>query len=69
MKTAVRKGFAMHYAQRIAQLGTRMIMACVTALVAAVLIFSAPEVGIAGAIGGLVAGGISVALFKPHILP
>lgn len=46
------------------RLGTRMIAACVTALIAAILIFAAPEVGFLGAIGGLVMGGISAVLVQ-----
>jgi len=47
------------------RLGTRMIAACVSALIAAILIFASPEVGVLGAIGGLVMGGISAVLVQP----
>jgi hypothetical protein len=56
--TSIANGFA--------RLGARMICACAAALIAAVLIFSAPEVGMIGAIGGVVMGGISAVLVRPH---
>jgi membrane associated rhomboid family serine protease len=46
--------------------GTRLIAACITGLCAAILIFAAPEVGIAGAIGGVAMGAVSAVLVRPH---
>lgn len=42
---------------------SRDIAACATALVAGILIFASPEIGIAGAITGVVCGGVSAVLF------
>jgi membrane associated rhomboid family serine protease len=53
--------------RRFSQLGTRVIIGCATALLAAVLICASPEIGIFGAVGGVVFGGISAALFHPHL--
>lgn len=50
----------------VSRLGARMIVACITALIAATLIFAAPEVGIAGAFGGVILAGISAILIHPH---
>jgi membrane associated rhomboid family serine protease len=67
MKTGKRRVFEMvSLLKSVSRLGTRTIMACVTGLIAACLIFAAPEVGIAGAIGGVVMGGISAILVHPH---
>jgi membrane associated rhomboid family serine protease len=47
-------------------IGARMIAGCVTGLIAATLIFVSPEVGIAGAIGGVAMGVVSAVLVRPH---
>lgn len=47
--------------------GGRMIAGCLTGLAAAALIFAAPEVGIAGAIGGVAMGVVSAILVRPHV--
>lgn len=52
--------------RRISRLGARSLTALFTALLAAVLLFASPEIGIAGAIGGVVVGGISAILMRPH---
>jgi hypothetical protein len=52
--------------RRFGQLGTRVIVGCATALIAAVLICASPEIGILGAVGGVFFGGVSAALFHPH---
>ena len=52
--------------RRISRLGARSLTALITALIAAVLLFASPEIGIAGAIGGVVMGGISAVLMRPH---
>lgn len=52
--------------RRIARLGARTITALVAALIAAVLLFASPEIGLAGAIGGVIVGGISAVLIRPH---
>jgi len=44
-----------------------MLMGYSAALFSAVLIFSAPEVGVAGAFGGVVLGGISAILLRPQL--
>ncbi|HZY62630.1 MAG TPA: hypothetical protein VFE38_08895 [Edaphobacter sp.] len=54
------------YIHRLSRLGTRMIVGCIAAFIAAMLIFSAAEIGVAGAIGGVIVGGISAVLVKPH---
>lgn len=48
-------------------MGARMVAGYISAMVAAMLIFFAPEVGIAGGIGAVVIGGISAVLVRPHI--
>jgi hypothetical protein len=69
MKRATELGSFMLFAfRKFAQLGARTLFGCATALIAAVLIFSAPEVGIIGACGGIVLGGISAALIRPHLV-
>jgi hypothetical protein len=45
---------------------SRLIGGCITGLIAAVLIFAAPEVGIIGAISGVVMGVVSAVLVRPH---
>lgn len=52
---------------KIRQMGARMVAGYISAMVAAMLIFFAPEVGIAGGIGAVVIGGISAVLVRPHI--
>ena len=52
---------------RVAVGGPRLIAACVTGLIGAILIFAAPEVGIAGAIGGVAMGAVSAVLVRPHV--
>jgi ABC-type lipoprotein release transport system permease subunit len=68
MKRARKVGsFIIVVLRKFGQLGTRMLMGCSAALLAAVLIFSAPEVGVAGAFGGVVLGGISAILLRPQL--
>lgn len=52
--------------QKLSRLGARMITALAAALISALLIFASPEIGIAGAVGGVVAGGIAAVLLHPH---
>jgi hypothetical protein len=51
---------------RIARMGTRTITAMVAALLAAVLLFLSPEIGLASAIGGVFVGAVSAVLLRPH---
>ncbi len=68
MNTAARKlAYVPLLWRGFSRLGARMIAACATALFAAVLLFAAPEVGVAGAVGGIIVGGISAFLFHPHL--
>lgn len=67
MSKARRFGSYMLYAiRKFRELGIRTIMGCFTALVAALLIAAAPEVGVGVAFGGLVLGGVSAYLIHPH---
>ncbi len=52
----------------VRRLGGRTVTGMATALVASLLICAAPEVGLLGAIGGVVVGGISAVLMRPHAL-
>jgi O-antigen ligase len=49
------------------RLGTRMLLGCAAALIAAALIFSASDIGIAGVIGGVAMGGVSAYLVRPQV--
>jgi ABC-type lipoprotein release transport system permease subunit len=70
MNTARRWGSFLVLAYRkFSELGVRTLLGCATALIAAVLIFSAPEIGVVGAFGGVVIGGISAVLVRPQITP
>jgi hypothetical protein len=66
--TKVRRlGALMHYVIfKFRKLGARTLIGCASALVAAVLIFCAPEVGVVGAAGGVMFGVISAVLVHPH---
>jgi len=48
------------------RLGVRTIAAMMTAFLAALLLFLSPEIGIGGAVGGLVVGVVSAILVHPH---
>ena len=52
--------------RRFARLGTRTLAGMAAALTAALLLLASPEIGIAGAIGGVVVGGVSAVLIRPH---
>jgi hypothetical protein len=45
---------------------SRLIGGCITGLIAAALIFAAPEVGIIGAISAVAMGVVSAVLVHPH---
>ena len=51
---------------RLHQLGARTVSGYITAIIAAVLIFFAPEVGIVGGVCAVVIGAISAVLVHPH---
>jgi membrane associated rhomboid family serine protease len=48
------------------RIGARTLTGMAIALLSAVLLFASPEIGLAGAIGGVVFGGISAMLMRPH---
>lgn len=52
---------------RLHRLGARTLTAMAAALIAAVLLFLSPEIGLAGAIGGVVVGAVSAILIRPHM--
>ena len=58
--------FAAYVIRKFMALGTRTLMGCAAALISAVLIFSAPAVGLLGVAGGVGIGVISAVLIGPH---
>jgi ABC-type lipoprotein release transport system permease subunit len=67
MKTVRKLSSLMLYAiGKFRDLGARTLLGCASALIAAILVFAAPEVGIAGACSGLAFGVVSAVLIHPR---
>jgi hypothetical protein len=67
MSEAIRTRTLQSIIARVQRLGARTLTAMATALIASVLLFLSPEIGLAGAISGVVVGGISAVLMRPHV--
>lgn len=51
--------------KKFSDLGARMVIGCLTAVISVALIFFAPEIGIAGGICGLAFAAVSAVLIHP----